>query len=527
MKIWPLITIIAMQFSGCSDSSDDSTQVIDHVQQPSGAPSIVTKSVQSTDADVVTMCGDAGGVKLHAGIDENLNGRLDVQEIDDTHIICHGQKGEDGISTTATTNIDTDTFSNEVISLLQVAVLKGDKGDTTLFISTPIERGQICNNGGIELQHGLDLNHDNILQAHESNSSNIICNGSDGDQGIQGVQGIQGIQGIQGVQGLKTLFISKSLANTSSNGQVLKTGQTTSYTTLDDGDSERGIARSFTRDDTKNIVTDNVTALIWQDDTALVSQAGMSHADALTYCSNLSLGDHTDWRLPNIKELNTLTNYGATKPSLYSDFQNYPNTSTANVGSWGDIKFWSSTLDVASTQYNMAFFVDIDIGRSMTNDVPRNGWARCVRGDELNMTTNTMTRDNDGIVTDSTTGIMWQDNYSDNGDAMKSVFWAEAITYCDNLSLGGHTDWTLPNANEMKTILDYNRSAPTINPAFTFAINDVDSFWTSTTQKHYTVEGEDTNAAFVGLFDANSPIVYSAWKVEEAHPAVRCMRINN
>ena len=41
--------------------------------------------------------------------------------------------------------------------------------------------------------------------------------------------------------------------------KVLKTGQTTSYVTNDDGTYQKGTARSYTRDGVNNIVTDNIS----------------------------------------------------------------------------------------------------------------------------------------------------------------------------------------------------------------------------------------------------------------------------
>ncbi len=32
--------------------------------------------------------------------------------------------------------------------------------------------------------------------------------------------------------------------------------------------------------------------------------------EALAYCEGLTLGDHSDWRLPTIKELNSIVDYG-------------------------------------------------------------------------------------------------------------------------------------------------------------------------------------------------------------------------
>lgn len=55
--------------------------------------------------------------------------------------------------------------------------------------------------------------------------------------------------------------------------------------------------------------------------------------------------------------------------------------------------------------------------------------------------------DNKKIVLDSTNGLMWQD------DAVGSTMnWATALTTCESLTLGGYSDWRLPNQNELQSI---------------------------------------------------------------------------
>ena len=84
-----------------------------------------------------------------------------------------------------------------------------------------------------------------------------------------------------------------------------------------------------------------------------------------------------------------------------------------------------------------------------------------------------------GIVTDRQTGLQWQDDYSDNGGEIKSTEWIDAIAYCENLSLGGYSDWRLPNVRELLSIADRSRYNPAIDPVF----QSVDSklYWSSTT----------------------------------------------
>ena len=62
-------------------------------------------------------------------------------------------------------------------------------------------------------------------------------------------------------------------------------------------------------------------------------------------------------------------------------------------------------------------------------------------------------------VTDSKTGLEWQDN-SDNNSTQKT--WQEAIDYCEALTLDTHDDWRLPNINELKTLIDRTKREPAI-----------------------------------------------------------------
>ncbi len=89
--------------------------------------------------------------------------------------------------------------------------------------------------------------------------------------------------------------------------------------------------------------------------------------------------------------------------------------------------------------------------------------------------------DSQEIVTDLTTGLMWQDN-SDAETVTKD--WQGAIDYCESLTLGGYSDWRLPNINELRSIVDYDRYNPAIDPVFKNVSNSW--YWTSTINKAYT-----------------------------------------
>lgn len=78
-----------------------------------------------------------------------------------------------------------------------------------------------------------------------------------------------------------------------------------------------------------------------------------------------------------------------------------------------------------------------------------------------------------GTVTDQVTGLMWQQ--ADDGVERT---WYDAVAYCQDLELGGYTDWRLPAYRELLTIVDYLRDNPTIDPAFSCENR---SFWSSST----------------------------------------------
>ena len=78
----------------------------------------------------------------------------------------------------------------------------------------------------------------------------------------------------------------------------------------------------------------------------------------------------------------------------------------------------------------------------------------------------------DGTVTDTCTGLMWQKDTADVdgngsiGGVGDSVTWQGALGYCEKLDFAGHTDWRLPNVRELQSIVDYGQMNPSINPFF-------------------------------------------------------------
>jgi len=98
----------------------------------------------------------------------------------------------------------------------------------------------------------------------------------------------------------------------------------------------------------------------------------------------------------------------------------------------------------------------------------------------------------DGTVTDIGSGLMWQ-----KATAPGTYTWQQALSYCESLSLAGHTDWRLPNDNELYSLVDNSRSwpDPTIDPLLAPYTHTDYYYWSSTTDYLHTLL-----AVFVDFF---------------------------
>jgi hypothetical protein len=149
-----------------------------------------------------------------------------------------------------------------------------------------------------------------------------------------------------------------------SSSLLKKTGQTQSYKTYDDGYYQAGKTISYTR--SNDIVTDNVTGLMWQDDSN-VKNNRKTWNDAKSYCSNLTLGGYSDWELPTVKELIFIVDNSKSNPSINSLFQNISSS-----------YYWSSSSFASTSSFAWTvYFSNGDLGNY---DNTSSLYMRCVRG---------------------------------------------------------------------------------------------------------------------------------------------------
>lgn len=83
-------------------------------------------------------------------------------------------------------------------------------------------------------------------------------------------------------------------------------------------------------DNGNGTITDNFTGLVWQK---IQSTNTMTWEDALAYSKTVTLAGKSDWRLPNVKELQSLNDPKLSKPSFSKTY--FPNVNAGN--------YWSST----------------------------------------------------------------------------------------------------------------------------------------------------------------------------------------
>jgi hypothetical protein len=291
-----------------------------------------------------------------------------------------------------------------------------------------------------------------------------------------------------------------------------------------DGFYEAGCpaARRFV-DNGDGTLTDTCTGLMWQQDTADVSGSGtidefddrVNWQGALKYCESLEFAGFSDWRLPNVRELQSIVDYGRFDPAA--------DPVLGPISRW----YWTSTSSTSALDYawHIGFYdgsvftwygdhSDKSAGifvRAVRGErkLPATGQMKCydAGGEEIDCATidypgqdgyyragcaseGRFADNGDGTVTDLCTGLMWQRDSADvNGDGASDAHdyfqdwqnaWQSALQYCEDLSFAGDDGWRLPNVRELQSIIDYGCHGclgPRIQPVFGVLSG---AYWSST-----------------------------------------------
>ncbi len=104
------------------------------------------------------------------------------------------------------------------------------------------------------------------------------------------------------------------------------------------------------------------------------------------------------------------------------------------------------------------------------------------------------TDNGDGTVSDEATGLLWQQDPTEEGTT-----WFEAQEYCEDLELAGFSDWRTPSLVELFSISDFSSGWPYLDTGYFALVGDEVSkdqqYWSS---NHYDVDTEEAaqNQAF-------------------------------
>lgn len=315
--------------------------------------------------------------------------------------------------------------------------------------------------------------------------------------------------------------------------ELPRTGQTTCYDsagtvipcagTGQDGEIQAGVPWPNPRftDNGDGTVTDNLTGLIWTKDAnapgpgLCFTATWKTWQDALNYvdCLNTSayLG-HSDWRLPNVNELETLINAKQPNTAAWLNTQGFSNvqlyhywTSTSiadnpgnawvvhmwfgymfSYGKSGDLYVWP----VRSGQTGMAQLWET--GQTTCYDIGGNVISCGGTGQDGDIRAGvswpgSRFRDNgDETVIDNLTGFMWTKDAYPPGTYGT---WQQALDYVNGMNAGtypnfGYMDWRLPNRKELHSLSDFSRYNPALPSGHPFLNVQSDYYWSSTSFAH-------------------------------------------
>jgi len=256
-------------------------------------------------------------------------------------------------------------------------------------------------------------------------------------------------------------------------------------------------------------ITDNVTGLMWQKGYEV-----LTYKEATKQAKTLNLAKHRDWRVPTIKEAYSLILFSGVDVSS-EDMTRLPERAVPFIdtdffdfeyGSNGerviDVQILSSTVYRGKTMGGQATVFGVNVADGRIKGYPitdprthlgKKFTVRFVRGNP-DYGKNDFKDNKDGTISDLATGLMWE-----KSDSEKAMSWEDALSFAQQRNEEnylGHSDWRLPNAKELQSIVDYSRSPQKTRTAAIDRLFEVSQikdergkknypfYWSSTTHKN-------------------------------------------
>ena len=273
-------------------------------------------------------------------------------------------------------------------------------------------------------------------------------------------------------------------------------------------------------------ITDNLTGLVWAKDAttpkfntctgdAMTWQAALDYIKCLNTYSYLG---YSDWRLPNVIELESLVHAQQSSNSSWLNSQGF-------VGVEADF-YWSSTSLMSNTSLAQSVFMGdgtlysfsghknfwihlawpVRSGKSETSTgqaVWKTGQTGCYDGDGTETACANTGQDgefrsgadwpsprfaenNDGTVTDNLTGLIWTKDANTPGTSScvsaTDKTWQQSLEHIDCLNSAnylGFNDWRLPNRKELLSLVDFSKFNPSISEGSPFVNVKSGGYWSS------------------------------------------------
>ncbi|MDD2703283.1 MAG: DUF1566 domain-containing protein [Candidatus Omnitrophica bacterium] len=271
-------------------------------------------------------------------------------------------------------------------------------------------------------------------------------------------------------------------------------------------------------DNRDGTVTDTLAGLMWQQD----ENERMDWYSALRACKELRAGGYTDWRLPNLKELNSILNLDYTNGWwYYKDFfpakglqppllHYFSSTPYEGIYVWVTNFCFGYDGYYASKNAKLLFRAVRNVNRAAAQErkvfqCPDSGMKNCYDHDgnfiavpkkgrrfygqdgsyAINPLSFTKLRDGGKelddkaswekglrMVRDNNTGLIWEIKSFDPADINfkeKKYTWEDTVEFISRLNksnFGGFSDWRLPHREELRTIVDYEGKIPAIDEKF-------------------------------------------------------------
>ena len=258
-------------------------------------------------------------------------------------------------------------------------------------------------------------------------------------------------------------------------------------------------------------VTDSATGLMWQKG----ENRRMAPEEAEIVCAKMNLAGYSDWRLPNIKELNTILNLDENSPNWFFEkvftegskegmlhyssstvFKNHyawvTNFTYGYDGYYGGRKApllfravrYADGNKVNEVNKESTHFIITHTGQTEAHDLKgRLVEQNRIEGLDANRITLPMSfnvLNNGNIVQDCHTGLMWDNEHHDILLSFKDAF--EFVKDLNDRHYGGYCDWRLPSREELRSIVSYSGHIPAIEEG-AFSNVKAELYWTAESHK--------------------------------------------